>query len=140
MSNYKYSKGITLIELMIVVVIVAILSSVAFPAYDEYTKRAKRSDAKAALLNAANKMEKALYQWGNYNNGGTASAIGDIPGASATSPESYYSISLSSISATGYTLTATPTSPHSDSTCGNLSYDQAGNKVASAGDDKECWK
>ncbi len=140
MGKYSKNKGITLIELMIVIVVVAILSSIAVPAYQEHVVRAKRADAKAAILNTANKMEKALYTWGNYNNGGSATGIGAIPGASATSPDGHYSVTLSALTATGYTITASPTGSHSDSKCGNLIYNQAGQKTASTGDNEVCWR
>lgn len=139
MTMINRNKGITLIELMIVVVIVAILGSVAVPAYQDHVIRAKRSDAKAALLDTANKLDKALYTWGNYNNGGAVTVVTDIPGASATSPEGYYTLSFGLISTVAYRVTATPTGSHSDATCGALSFDQAGLKTAT-GDDQQCWR
>lgn len=143
MTERKNSKGVTLIELMVVVAIVAIIASIAIPAYDQYVIRAKRSDAKAALLDVANRMEKALYDWNTYDNGGTltaASVITLIPGVSATSNDGYYALSFGALTATSYTITATPTGSFTDSDCGALSYDQAGNKTAAAGDNEACWR
>ncbi len=49
-----YSKGFTLIELMIVVAIIGILAAVALPAYQDYTQRAQT--AEAILLTSGSKM------------------------------------------------------------------------------------
>ena len=48
-----YSRGFSLIELMIVVAIVAILGTIAYPSYQQYVLRSHRVEAKAMLLNAA---------------------------------------------------------------------------------------
>jgi len=55
MMPTKPSYGFTLIELMIVVVIVGVLTLVAYPAYQDSTRKANRAEAKAYLLDAAQK-------------------------------------------------------------------------------------
>jgi type IV pilus assembly protein PilE len=60
------SRGITLIELMIVVGIVAILAAIAVPSYRSYVMRAQRSDATAALLRVAAAEEKFYLQNNTY--------------------------------------------------------------------------
>jgi len=56
----KVSKGITLIELLIVIIVVGILASIAVPTYINYMVRARRADAKTALeqLRAAQEMRR----------------------------------------------------------------------------------
>ena len=53
----KRRRGFTLLELMITVVVVAILAAVAMPSYLRHIQSSRREMAKAALLDAAQKME-----------------------------------------------------------------------------------
>ena len=60
--KYEYpanQRGFTLIELMIVIAIVGILAAVAYPSYAEYIRRGHRAEARAALLQGAQWMERA---------------------------------------------------------------------------------
>jgi type IV pilus assembly protein PilE len=50
--------GVTLIELMITVAVVALLAAVAYPSYVEQVRKSKRTDARTALLQAAQQMER----------------------------------------------------------------------------------
>lgn len=59
----KTQRGFTLIELVIAMVIIAILVRVAWPVYQDQILRSRHSEAKAALLKAAQLQER------NYVNG-----------------------------------------------------------------------
>jgi type IV pilus assembly protein PilE len=66
MQSRQRTRGITLIELMIVVVIVGILASIAYPNYREFAARAKRTEAKTALLKIATNQERFLLDNNTY--------------------------------------------------------------------------
>jgi type IV pilus assembly protein PilE len=105
MKQQKY-KAFTLIELMIVVAIIGIIASIAYPSYEQYITRAKRGDAMAALMLASQAYER--YRANSYDFDvplGTIFAT-QVPVEGGTA---YYILSNTAQSATGYTLTATPT-------------------------------
>lgn len=98
--------GFTLIELMITVAIVGILASIALPSYDSYIKRANRLDAKSALLENAQFLERNYTENNKYN---LTSSGADITLPITVSPASgttLYTIILDSgtLTATTYTL------------------------------------
>ncbi len=89
-------RGFTLIELMIVVAVVGILAAIAYPSYIDSVRKAHRADGKAALMEAAQKME--IYYARNTSYVGAT-----IP---ATSEEGYFAISIENADTSGYTLRA----------------------------------
>lgn len=129
----QQSRGFTLIELMIVVAIVGILAAIAYPAYTSQVMKSQRSDAKSALLTAAQTLERCYTEYNAYNNA-------NCPALAATSPEGYYSIAATSLTASGYTLKATPISGAvvSDSECATFSLDNKGAK-SSTPSGNQCW-
>ena len=73
--NYRNQQGFTLIELMIVVVIVAILASLSYPSYREYVRRSARAEAKAALLENAQFMERNFTAANRYDEDSAGNAL-----------------------------------------------------------------
>jgi type IV pilus assembly protein PilE len=139
------SRGFTLVELMIVVAIIAILAAVALPSYNSYSIKSKRGDGKAALLAMMQAQEKLRANCIFYGtviagvNSCLASAALTQVGASSTSPDGYYNISLSGVSGSTYVATATPT--FTDTECTSLIIDQDGTQSSTgtlAG--TECWQ
>jgi type IV pilus assembly protein PilE len=136
-------RGMSLIELLIVVAIVGILAAIAYPSYQDQIIKSQRSDGQGGLLNLAARLEKYLYTNGTYSGATVAGLMG-----SATTPEGFYTLSLSAATASNYEIRATPvagTTQANDSRCNVLIYSANGNKNATgscAGASscaQDCW-
>ena len=126
------SQGFTLIELMIVIVIVGILMAIAYPSYRSWILKSHRSDAMATLSQDQAILERCFAQTFSYT--GTC---GSLPTFPQTSPQGYYSITLSNQTATSYTLTATAVGTQAlDTTCATFSIDQTNLQTATQ---PACW-
>ncbi len=137
----RNQQGLTLIEMVVTIVIVAIIASVAFPAYKNYLIRTRRSEATIALLDLATRMEK--YYAENNNSYASADITTNLGLSSTTTTNGFYTLSIPSLSATSYTLQATPVSTKSqadDSICADFTLTQAGQKgISGTGTAAECW-
>lgn len=132
----RYIRGFSLIELMVVLTVLAIIVSIAYPSYREQLRKTRRSDAKAALMDAAARMERHYTQFGRYS---ATLANSGIP---ATTPESFYQITIATIPAPFQTfdIRATGQGDQVNDQCGVLSIDEARVKTNSAGlPQRICW-
>ncbi|WP_040327863.1 type IV pilin protein [Acidovorax delafieldii] len=135
-------RGFTLIEVMIVVAIVGILSAIAYPSYTEYIRRGHRAEARAALLQAAQWLERAATATGTYP------LTASFPNTLTTVPSGRYSVAVASppASATAgaaFTLTATPAGGQVGDKCGNYTLTHSGVRGAASATTgalvTECW-
>jgi type IV pilus assembly protein PilE len=97
--------GFTLLELMVTVAIVGILAGVAYPAYQSQVRATRRADAQADLLRMANFMERYFTENSRYDQDMAGNAVSLPPQTSSTTA---YTITLSALGTTTYTLRATP--------------------------------
>lgn len=101
----RTQRGFTLIEAMITVAIVAILTAIALPSYQAYTTRAHRGDARAALVQAAQFVERFRAE-----NRGAYTGVALPPGMTTSPPAGrvMYDVAVTAATAATYTLSATP--------------------------------
>lgn len=137
MMSYRRSLGITLIELMIVVVIVAILAAIAYPSYRQYAIRSNRTEAKVALMQIAQGLEKCFTRYHAYNDA-ACTVVTDF-----TTPDGNYAVNDDAVprTATAYTLTAAPQGGQmEDAQCGALTLDETGDRrEGGTGTVSDCW-
>jgi type IV pilus assembly protein PilE len=131
-------RGFTLIEMLIVGACVAVLAALAYPSYLNTIQKSRRSDAKSALVGAAGQMERYFTERSTY----ATAALGTGAGAvyPSTTQNGYYTLSISSATATTYTLTATPAAQQVGDACGNFTYTDQGVKgVTGSRPVGDCW-
>ncbi|NDW22989.1 type IV pilin protein [Alteromonas hispanica] len=124
-NRRRYWNGWTLVELMITVAIVGIIGAIAVPSYVSYIQESRRQAAQNDLLQM--KLRQESYRLDN-NSYATSAQLG--------APVSeHYTYSVSNISATSYTLTATAKgSQTKDTACKVITLDQSMTKTPSV-----CW-
>lgn len=124
--NRQLSKGMTLIELMVVVLIISILASIAYPSYRQYVIRANRTEAKTELLQISQGLEKCYTRYNIYNHDDCTAADG-LPLATASGN---YTISVAAMTADTFTLQAAPMGGQvaDNGTCGTLALDNVGRR------------
>ena len=138
----KTHRGFTLIEVMIVVAIVGILSALALPSYNEYIRRGHRAEARAALLQGAQWMERAATATGTYP------LTASFPTTLTTMQSGRYTVAVASppasaASGAAFTLTATPAGGQVGDKCGSYTLTHSGVRGAASAASgalvTECW-
>ena len=134
----KAIQGFTLIELLIAMLVMAILSAIAYPSYKAYLMKSRRADAQQTLAQDQLILERCYSQNFAYN-----AACGALPGFPQASTQGFYSIAITNLGASTYTLTATPVGTQAeDTTCSSMSVNQANVRTASdagAAAQSICW-
>jgi type IV pilus assembly protein PilE len=139
------SRGITLIELMIVVVIVGILAAIAYPSYRGYVLRSHRSDAKIALERTAQTLERC-YTNSTPRSYATCPPLATVIAGTATSSENgYYSITIPTATATAFSVTATAVGGQlADADCRTFTLNNTNTRsaktAANADNNTACWQ
>jgi type IV pilus assembly protein PilE len=141
MVMQQRNKGMTLIEVMVVVVIVGILAAIAYPSYRRQVMRSNRTEAKVALMQTAQALEKCFTRFMSYNNAGCPASTQFNAGASFNTPDGNYRITGAFPSATTYNLTATAIGGQvGDAQCLSFGLNQVGlRSVTGPGPVETCW-
>ena len=122
---------------MVALVVVGILAAVAYPSYTAQIAKGRRADAKQALVELGQKLERFYSERGTYV-GATLGATGIYAN---TSTGGYYTLAISTQTAAVFTITATPAGRQVGDACGTYGYNQAGDKVVAGGalTAANCW-
>jgi len=139
-------RGFTLIEVMIVVAIVAILAAIAYPSYTDHVARSRRSDAKGALLEISQWLERQFTLSNSYDLMADRTTVIDNARLIASAPRGaatpYYDISFNRApTANTYTLQAIPRANMNNDRCGTFLLSHTGAKTISGGTSSaaDCW-
>jgi type IV pilus assembly protein PilE len=152
----RFSRGMTLIELMVVVVIATILMSIAVPSYMSQIRQSRRIEAKTALLDLAGREERY------FSTSVTGANYSQLPadlgyaafGAGTPIGSGYYFLTVTAcgigancgpngIPGPSFVLTATPvagSSQANDLQCTSFSVDSVGGQFATGTQTAAyCW-
>lgn len=133
-----HQRGFTLIEVLVTCVIVGVLAAIALPSYTNQIQKSRRSDAKSALVGAAGQMERYFTERGTYATATLGSASTNV--YPSTSQNGYYRLSLANLTASTYTLRATPAGAQLGDPCGTMTYTDQGVKgVTGTLSVSQCW-
>jgi len=122
----RREQGFTLIELMITVAVIGILAAIAYPNYMEYLARGNRAEAKAALMDGAQRLERYFAVQGTYLDAGNNLAA-VFPTVVGEAGRPSYNIAASgNPTATSFVLRATRAGSMQADECGDFQISHTG--------------
>lgn len=136
-------RGFTLIELMIVVAVIAILGAIAYPSYQDAVRKGHRGQAKADLVDLAQRAERYRTVVGSYE----GFAVSGVDAQSPREGTARYTVARTDdeTDPNAFALSATPTGAQTaDVRCQTLTINQLGQKgvtgtPAPTGQATDCW-
>jgi type IV pilus assembly protein PilE len=149
----RTQKGFSLIELMITVAIVGVLAAIAYPAYTNAVMKSHRTDAKVALNDLAQRLQRCFTLNSSFmdTSGEEIAKTCSVQLLLASddgvkSENGYYKITGANFTATTYTLTTEPVTgkgQDKDNDCKTFILTEKGAKTAkddSGGNSTDkCW-
>ena len=137
--NPHRHRGFSLLELVIAVAVVGILSSIALPSYKGYVDRARRAEARTAMLDAAQFMQRFYAANNRYD---TASLPTEMRRSPAQGAQAYTIRIAAGATRTTYTLEAVPQGPMAGDKCGTLSVTGTGvrGRTGTGETLERCWR
>ena len=135
----RRTSAFTLVELMIVVAIIGILAAVAYPAYTEQVRKARRADARAALVDLSQYMERFFTENDAFDKDRAGNAI-VLPFTKSPRDggNTFYNLSLAAVAPASYSLQAVPAGDQAKDRCGTLTLNHTGAKTPNSPSD--CWE
>lgn len=130
----RHGLGFSLVELLIVLVAMAILIGVAWPAYKDSVHKVRRADARVALLQAAQRLERCHTRHDSYSHESCVVA--------PLSPEGHYRITEPDPrGSSSFLLRATPIGVQAGDAgaCAWLEIDHRGQRAAAGNAAEACW-
>ncbi|TXI95044.1 MAG: prepilin-type N-terminal cleavage/methylation domain-containing protein [Burkholderiaceae bacterium] len=122
------NSGFTLIEMMITIVVISIITAIAYPSYRDNVRRSDRAEARGALLEGAQFMERVFTENNGYDKAASASLPRTVTPANSTGTSVKYQISIKASDATSYTLQAVPKNGATADYCKTLTVNNLGQK------------
>jgi type IV pilus assembly protein PilE len=133
MKMHIKNQGMTMIEILIALVVIGIIVAVGYPSFRAASYKSKRSDAINTLINLQAAEEKYRASNTSY---GTATQVW---GSTNTTPQGYYTVTISNVGATTYTITATATGTQANDTdCMSITLTKSGTSVSQT--PATCWQ
>lgn len=132
----RKQNGLSLMDVVIAMLIIAILTVVAVPAYQTQIMQSHRSDAIQSLF--AIQLAEEKYRVTNSSYGTLAQVWGGV----STTESGYYTLSITNVSATTYTITASAVGNQANDTadgssCASLSLAYASGSTTKS--PAACW-
>lgn len=119
------SKGVTLIEMLVVVVILAIIAAIAIPSYSNMVRKGRRGAVKAQMSELAQRAQRYYTANNQYSDAMNIPEMVDgkvFSPAGSTAATAFYEITFEDVTATTYTLTAEPLKDQVKDVCKTLSH------------------